>query len=77
MKSFLQILIVLTLFFASCTRQNQNVSYYFDAENGNDTNHGKSPEQAFKSLHKIQSLQIKGGDSILLKSGSVFTENPD
>lgn len=74
MKSFLHILIVLTLLFASCTRQNQNVSYYFDAENGNDTNHGKSPEQAFKSLHKIQSLQIKGGDSILLKSGSVFTE---
>lgn len=73
MKIVLRILFVLTaMFFAACTNHNQN--YYFDAENGNDANPGTSPAKAFKSLSKIQSLTVKGGDSILLKSGCIFPE---
>ena len=41
---------------------------------GSDTNAGTSPKQAFKSLDKIKQLQLKPGDSVLLKAGAVFTE---
>jgi hypothetical protein len=53
----------------------QNTNYYFDAANGNDNNSGKSPRKAFKSFQKLQYLPVKGGDSILLKSGVVFRDS--
>jgi hypothetical protein len=68
------IVVVIALLMASCTQQKSTGNYYFDAENGNDANTGTTPEQAFKSLKKIEELQVKAGDSILLKSGCVFTE---
>jgi hypothetical protein len=49
-------------------------NYYFDPVSGNDTNTGKSPQTAFKTLAKIKTLKLLPGDSILLKSGAVFTE---
>lgn len=58
----------------ACTRQTATTNYYFDSVNGNDANTGTSPGQAFKSLSKLSSLPVNAGDSILLKSGSVFTE---
>lgn len=50
------------------------VNYYFDPAGGNDANTGVSADQAFKSLGKIKQLQLKPGDSVLLRSGAVFTE---
>ena len=40
--------------------------------NGNDANDGLSENTAFKSLLKINELEINAGDEILLQKGSVF-----
>lgn len=50
-----------------------DVTYYVDAENGDDNNDGTSPETAWKTLAKASSIrQLKEGGSILLKAGSVW-----
>lgn len=50
-----------------------DVTYYVDAENGNDDNDGTSPETAWKTLAKASSIrQLKEGGSILLKAGCVW-----
>lgn len=66
-------LILLCMIFISCSKP-MTTNYYFDPANGNDTNSGLSPTEAFKSLTKIKDITVNPGDSILLKSGSVFTE---
>ena len=68
------VVLSLILLSVACTQPRDTMNYYFDSENGNDTNVGTSPDKAFKSLNKIKDLSIKPGDSILLKSGRVFTE---
>lgn len=47
-------------------------NYYVDAENGNDANNGLSQRQAWKTLDKIRTVQLKAGDSLLFRRGSVF-----
>lgn len=61
---------------ASCssTEYTAGTNYYFDSENGCDTNSGISPDSPLKSLAMLDSLKVCPGDSILLKSGCVFTE---
>ncbi len=50
-----------------------DVTYYVDAENGNDDNDGTTPDTAWKTLAKASSIrQLKEGGSILLKAGSVW-----
>ena len=49
-----------------------NSSYYIDSENGKDTNNGFSPQTAFKTLSKINTINIKSGDTILLASGLTY-----
>ena len=39
---------------------------------GNDSNSGKSIEQAFQSLAKVKSLSLQAGDIIYLASGEIF-----
>ena len=56
----------------SCSSQMTTTNYYFDSVNGDDANNGTSVGTPFKSLAKLQSLTLKGGDSILLKSGAVI-----
>lgn len=72
----MKLLYIIILLFAlgSCGQTQERTNYYFDAEKGSDTNSGTSPGSPFRSLDKIQELKIGPGDSILLKSGSVFTE---
>lgn len=67
---------LIALALLSCNNQphQSGTNYYFDADNGNDENDGTSPDKPFRSLAKLASLEVKGGDSILLKSGSIFTE---
>ena len=43
--------------------------YYVDASGGNDNNSGTSPEQAWKSIVKVNTIQFQPGDSILFKRG--------
>ncbi|MHC1748924.1 MAG: immunoglobulin-like domain-containing protein [Cellulosilyticaceae bacterium] len=48
-------------------------SYYMDASLGNDANTGLSPEQAFKSLDKLNTITFKPGDKVLFKSGETWS----
>ena len=59
--------ISLILLLISCA--NQSV-YYVDAENGNDSNSGHSPQKAWASLEKVNNTTFLPGDHILLKAGS-------
>jgi len=60
----------------SCSmKKPETANYYFDPINGNDSiNPGNSQEQPYKSLSMISKIAIKPGDSLLLKSGAVFTD---
>lgn len=46
--------------------------YYVDSEDGSDENDGTSPGKAFQTLDKVNVVELKPGDSILLKKGSIF-----
>lgn len=50
----------------------KSTTYYASSLNGNDNNDGLTPETAFLTLDKVNSLQINPGDKILLEYGSVF-----
>jgi hypothetical protein len=66
---------VIVFFVVACSTQHRtSTNYYFDPVAGNDSNAGTSPEHAFKTLGRIKALKIAPGDSILLKSGALFTE---
>ena len=47
--------------------------YYVDATNGNDNNSGKSPEAAWKTLDKVNSIEFQPGDQILFEKGETWT----
>ena len=49
-------------------------TYYIDSESGNDSNDGKSKNEAWKSLSKVSSLKLLPGDQVLLKRGCTFNE---
>lgn len=65
---------VIVLFLLSCTPSETTTNYYFDPIYGNNDNDGTSVDKPFKSFEKLSSLKLKGGDSILLKSGAEFAE---
>ena len=48
-------------------------TYYVSTLNGNDNNDGLSEKKAFYSLEKINDIELKPGDKVLLEAGSVFT----
>lgn len=69
---------VITFYFALSSfffPAKESVTYYFDAENGNNSNSGLSGNQAFQSLDKISELTLQPGDQVLLSGKSTFT-NP-
>lgn len=47
-------------------------NYYLDSENGQDTNDGLSPDQAWKTFDKVKNSIFKAGDSILLRRESIY-----
>ncbi|QQS35546.1 MAG: right-handed parallel beta-helix repeat-containing protein [Ignavibacteriales bacterium] len=49
-------------------------NYYIDATNGNDSNNGRSPSLAWKTLQKVQTSwsTFVAGDSILFKRGEIW-----
>lgn len=67
-------LIVITSLVGCSIKPTKSVNYYFDSTQGNDSNTGTTPTTPFRSLGKISFLKVKPGDSILLKSGAVFTD---
>lgn len=44
-------------------------TYYVDSFEGNDNNNGKSVNMAWKTLEKVNAVQFKPGDKILLRAG--------
>lgn len=50
------------------------IVYYVDSEGGNDSNDGKSKETAFRTLDKVNEMELQPGDGISLKCGSVFQD---
>ena len=53
----------------SSTTSSGNTTYYISFTSGNDDNDGKSEDNAFKNLGKINSITYKPGDKIMFKSG--------
>ena len=49
-------------------------TYYVDSKGGNDSNDGTSESKAFKTLDKVNDLNLEPGDTVLLKKGSVFED---
>jgi hypothetical protein len=50
-----------------------NKTYYLDPAIGNDGNTGLLQSTPWKTLTKINGITFQSGDSILIKSGSIFT----
>lgn len=73
MKMRKQILLIATFLFIS--GQTFATDYYVNAYGGKDSNNGKSKSQAFKTLKKINNLNLKAGDRVLLAKGQVFYGN--
>ena len=49
-------------------------TYYVSSVNGKDTNNGKSPQTAWKSVSKLSGVVFNKGDAVLFECGSEFRE---
>lgn len=59
---------------AAAASDAEGTTYYVSTIHGKDRNDGKSEDEPFYSLQKINDLQLKPGDKVLLECGSVFTD---
>lgn len=50
----------------------KSTTYFVSSLNGNDENDGLSESTAFKSLNKINEIELTPGDKVFLLKGSVF-----
>ena len=57
---------------AETASDNSGTTYYVSTLHGKDSNNGTSEDTPFYSLHKMNDIELKPGDKILLESGSVF-----
>lgn len=57
--------------------QGTGTTYYVDSNGGNDANDGKSEATAWKSLEKVNAVDLEPGDRVLLKAGSVWNAEGD
>lgn len=55
----------------SCISATAN-AYYIDPVEGNDSNSGRSPEKAWKSLEKAGKISLMPGEQLLLKRGTTL-----
>ncbi|MBE6605861.1 MAG: hypothetical protein E7635_02330 [Ruminococcaceae bacterium] len=46
--------------------------YYVSSSNGNDKNDGLSPEKAWKTIEKVNSMTLKPGDGVFFKRGDTW-----
>lgn len=51
---------------------NANSNTYYFSSFGDDSNDGRTPQTAFKSVDKINDISLKKGDTLLLERSSVF-----
>lgn len=64
----------ITIAMLACSSEINTTNYYFDPEKGNDSYTGTSAGKPFRSLKRISELNLHAGDSILLRSGALFSE---
>lgn len=50
------------------------VTFHVDCSNGNNSNNGKSPSSAWKTIDRANRADIKPGDRLLLKRGCTWNE---
>ncbi len=48
---------------------------YYVSNDGDDSNDGKSPETAWKTLAKVSNANLKPGDGVFLRRGDIFRES--
>jgi hypothetical protein len=65
--------LIFLVFLPSLSGVAQSAHYYVDSINGNDTNSGTSPEQAWKNLDRVNSATFAAGDKILFRAGTTYT----
>lgn len=68
--------ILFIIFFILCNyypRSCYSKSSYYISNTGNDINSGKTPEQSWRTLNKINSYSFSPGDSILFKRGDKWS----
>ncbi|MBR8536150.1 right-handed parallel beta-helix repeat-containing protein [Carboxylicivirga sediminis] len=75
---YISLLVIAILCLGCCTKDNIKqaekafITYYVDANTGNDNNSGTSPDQAFATLEKVNTLSLKEGTHVLFKSGTSY-----
>jgi len=70
--SAILLLLLAGLSSAAFERSPAGRTFYLDAESGIDRNSGKTPEKAWRSLARLNDIELKPGDRILLRKGSRF-----
>ena len=60
------------LLFGGAVMSAGDTAYYVDSNGGNDVHKGTSAQSAWKSLAKLDGIEFKPGDKILLKAGCRF-----
>jgi Right handed beta helix region len=48
-------------------------TYHVDSQGGSDQASGLSPEQAWRTLSRVNAMRLNSGDSVLLKRGGLWT----
>lgn len=83
LKAFAAVILLLNIGISmvSCSKDKSEIikgnprtgtNFYIDSKSGNDSNNGKTPNKAWKTLNRINSFLFTPGDSILLKSGEIW-----
>ena len=72
-KALLVLLVSLFLITLTSTTS-YATDYYVDATGGDDSNDGLSPEEAWKTISKVNSMNYNSGDSILFKRGETWND---
>lgn len=69
--SILAVMVLASTFVLCQTAKAAN--YYVDSQNGEDSNTGQSPEDAWKTTEKVNSAVFRPGDKIHFRRGGVWT----
>ncbi len=57
---------------APTTVEVTGTKYYVSSSSGNDSNDGLTPETAWKTIYKVNSMTFKPGDGVFFKRGDTF-----
>ncbi len=75
MKTSLRLLVLLSLlasFFNAIPVRAANTIYYVSTTDGSDANNGLAPSTPFKTIAKVNALNLQPGDQVLFKCGDMW-----